>query len=467
MRLKDLALARPRYGFKRLTVLLKREGWQVNHKRVYRLYREEGLTVRIERRKKLASRLRVKPPAARGANERWTLDFMSDATTDERAVGEAIEHRLDSIRCPRSVGQWTRSSMKVPARATSGTSLPGWLVEPSLRRLALSWARGGFSARSYSMSRRATLQGRPDVSVVIPTFNRRDLVCEAVESALGQSMPSLEVIVVDDGSRDGTWDHLRNRYVCDRRVRVVAKPNGGAASARNRGLALVRAPFTAFLDSDDLWMPEYLERQLAVLAESGADAVLCDAACGGGTGHFELTGRPPPTSLDAVLAGGWGLPTALVVRTDVARSLRFDESYSNCEDTEFLLRFHAAGHLLAINPRRLAVWRHHGQGRKTDESRQAHVIAEIRMLYPHRAHPSARRRLREFAYGMHRHLARELIAAQCWYEARPHLAAWARRRPYRPRVLVRWLRSRLARPSPRLPPAAVRAWADQLFEVLR
>jgi len=84
MRLKDLALARPRYGYRRLTVLLRREGWHVNHKRVYRLYREEGLTVRVKRRKKLASRPRVKPPAAEVANERWTLDFMSDATTDGR-----------------------------------------------------------------------------------------------------------------------------------------------------------------------------------------------------------------------------------------------------------------------------------------------------------------------------------------------------------------------------------------------
>lgn len=70
MRLRDLALARPRYGYRRLTILLRREGWYVNAKRVYRLYREEGLTVRVKRRKKLASHARVRPPAAARVNDR-------------------------------------------------------------------------------------------------------------------------------------------------------------------------------------------------------------------------------------------------------------------------------------------------------------------------------------------------------------------------------------------------------------
>jgi putative transposase len=86
MRLRDLALARPRYGYRRLTVLLRREGWHVNHKRIYRLYREEGLTVRVKRRKKLASWVRLKPPAATKINERWSMDFLSDALMDGRKI---------------------------------------------------------------------------------------------------------------------------------------------------------------------------------------------------------------------------------------------------------------------------------------------------------------------------------------------------------------------------------------------
>jgi putative transposase len=68
-----------RYGYRRLHVLLRREGWRVNHKRIYRLYREEGLGIRVKRRKKLASVPRLlPPPPARRPQERWSLDFLSD-----------------------------------------------------------------------------------------------------------------------------------------------------------------------------------------------------------------------------------------------------------------------------------------------------------------------------------------------------------------------------------------------------
>ncbi len=86
MRLRDLALARPRYGYRRLTILLRREGWHVNAKRVYRLYREEGLTVRVKRRKKLASHARVRPPgAARVIAGAWTSSPIRFRTVERSA----------------------------------------------------------------------------------------------------------------------------------------------------------------------------------------------------------------------------------------------------------------------------------------------------------------------------------------------------------------------------------------------
>jgi len=84
MRLRDLAAARVRYGYRRLHILLQREGWQVNHKRVYRLYRLEGLSLRLKHRKKRPSHLRVVPPNARAPDERWSLDFISDSLADGR-----------------------------------------------------------------------------------------------------------------------------------------------------------------------------------------------------------------------------------------------------------------------------------------------------------------------------------------------------------------------------------------------
>ena len=87
MRIRELASSRVRYGYRRLTVLLRREGWIVNTKRVYRLYREEGLQVRVKKRTKRAAPARVPLPEAARPNQRWSMDFVSDrlATTDGSA----------------------------------------------------------------------------------------------------------------------------------------------------------------------------------------------------------------------------------------------------------------------------------------------------------------------------------------------------------------------------------------------
>lgn len=84
VRLRDLASVRIRYGYRRLTVLLRREGWRVNTKRVYRLYREEGLQVRTKKRSKRAAQARITLPEASFANQRWSMDFVSDRLVDGR-----------------------------------------------------------------------------------------------------------------------------------------------------------------------------------------------------------------------------------------------------------------------------------------------------------------------------------------------------------------------------------------------
>lgn len=87
IRLRDLAAARVRYGYRRLHTLLRREGWEVNHKRVYRLYTEENLTMRTKRpRRHRSCRPRLQQPAATRANQRWSMDFMSDELFDGRRL---------------------------------------------------------------------------------------------------------------------------------------------------------------------------------------------------------------------------------------------------------------------------------------------------------------------------------------------------------------------------------------------
>ena len=100
------------------------------------------------------------------------------------------------------------------------------------------------------------------VSVIIPTFNRADMLGAAVESALAQRYRPLEVLVVDDGSSDDTARVLA-RFGDS--IRTLRQPNRGCAAARNRGLAAARGEFIAFLDSDDRFLPGKLERQVATL----------------------------------------------------------------------------------------------------------------------------------------------------------------------------------------------------------
>lgn len=109
IRLRDLSAVRIRYGYRRLHVLLKREGWKVNHKRVYRLYREEGLSLRLKSRKKRVSTLRPTLVQAQAPNEHWSMDFMSDQLADGRrfrvlTLVDNVSRVSPTILADRSLG---------------------------------------------------------------------------------------------------------------------------------------------------------------------------------------------------------------------------------------------------------------------------------------------------------------------------------------------------------------------------
>ena len=97
-------------------------------------------------------------------------------------------------------------------------------------------------------------------SVIIPTYNRARLVCRAIDSALAQTHPDVEVIVIDDGSTDDTAECLA---AYGERIRVIRQPNAGVCAARNAGMALASGDFIAFLDSDDAWLEWKLAAQIA------------------------------------------------------------------------------------------------------------------------------------------------------------------------------------------------------------
>ena len=104
-------------------------------------------------------------------------------------------------------------------------------------------------------------ENAPRVSAVIPAFNRKKMLKRAVRSVLDQSFQDIELLVVDDGSTDDLSEI--ERIVVQAGHRFLRKSNGGVSSARNLGVAHTNAPWIAFLDSDDEWLPQKVEKQLS------------------------------------------------------------------------------------------------------------------------------------------------------------------------------------------------------------
>jgi glycosyltransferase involved in cell wall biosynthesis len=103
------------------------------------------------------------------------------------------------------------------------------------------------------------------VSIIIPTYNRAHTIERAIDSVLSQDYPSIEILVVDDGSKDNTGDRILQRYPDKRRIRYIRQENGGVCSARNHGIREARGEFIAMLDSDDYWLPGKLRLQVSIM----------------------------------------------------------------------------------------------------------------------------------------------------------------------------------------------------------
>jgi glycosyltransferase involved in cell wall biosynthesis len=180
-----------------------------------------------------------------------------------------------------------------------------------------------------------------EVSIVIPTYNRRAMVREAVESVLAQTGAAFELIIVDDGSTDCTFEDLSR--ISDERIRIVRRANGGPASARNQGVAIATAPMIAFLDSDDLWMPQKLERQIAfmranpdcAISQTNEIWIRNQRRVNPGRRHQKRGDDIFVESLRTCLIS----PSAVIIRTELFRSLGgFDEMMIAGEDYDLWLR---------------------------------------------------------------------------------------------------------------------------------
>ena len=289
------------------------------------------------------------------------------------------------------------------------------------------------------------------VSVVIPTYNRRGMIGEAVQSVLDQTETDFELIVVDDGSTDDTVAFLEATFGGDARVRVFTKENGGSASARNFGVEQARSDWIAYLDSDDRWLPNFLESQLACAAANPeADLIICDARYEGNwkpgrTTVFARHAWRTPDSIEAMCNGAWALPSCMLIRTEVARALPWDGTFRFAEDTAFLFHFNERGYRCIENPDVLTRYLKHDG---TDCAPQK-VADGDRILKDHLA------LLEAFAermddpsrvqYQIARKKARYLARHGRWREARPHAWRWWRAQPTSRRAMRFALRSLFSR----------------------
>jgi glycosyltransferase involved in cell wall biosynthesis len=210
-----------------------------------------------------------------------------------------------------------------------------------------------------------------NVSVVIPTFNRWPMLAEAVASVMAQREVNLELIIVDDGSTDETAMRLPSLGDAlgteERPVRILRTENHGPAAARNRGVAAAGAPLVAFLDSDDLWKPDKLKRQIAHMGKNSGCVVSqtdeiwmrCGVRVNPSRRHRKRGGDFFFDSLRTCLIS----PSAVIMRTSVFRELGgFDQDMRAAEDYDLWLRL-LLEHPVELLPEPLVIRRagHWGQ----------------------------------------------------------------------------------------------------------
>lgn len=213
----------------------------------------------------------------------------------------------------------------------------------------------------------------PRVSVVMPVYNGERYVESAIRSVMAQTFRDWELIVVDDGSADGTWTIVQALAAEDRRIRPVRNSeNRGAAGARNRGLELCRGEFVALLDGDDLWRPEKLARQLSLAERTGADIVYCSYGIIGPDGRSCCRDHIVPETTDfrkTLTESAVSCSTALL-RRRVAERSRFPEGYIH-EDLALWLELLGNGCTAAGVPEVLADYRLAERGRSANKLRAA------------------------------------------------------------------------------------------------
>ena len=228
----------------------------------------------------------------------------------------------------------------------------------------------------------------PAVSVIMPAYNVEPYIDAAIGSVRRQTFTDFEVVIVDDGSSDRTYEVARRHADADRRIRLVRQENGGLSAARNTAMRNSTAPLIAMLDSDDLWLPSYLEKQLATMqADPGIDIVTGNAWVLGGP-QDQVPARPypdprPQPDLISILADELSVFVMAVFRRRVSDVIgNFDESLRTNEDYDFWMRAAMAGFRFARNDVPLGYYRRRADSLSADDVRM--LLGIVRVYTKHR-----------------------------------------------------------------------------------
>ncbi len=189
------------------------------------------------------------------------------------------------------------------------------------------------------------------ISVIIPTYNRKHTLQRAIDSVLSQTFKPYEIIIVDDGSKDGTKEWLLQNYPS---VQYIHQPNNGVSSARNKGIQISQGSWIALLDSDDEWMPEKLEYQSRFI-EVNKDSSFCHTneiwirngvRVNQMKKHKKYGGDIFKHCLDICRIS----PSSSIINKDVFEEVgAFDESLTVCEDYDLWLRVTAKFNILFLD----------------------------------------------------------------------------------------------------------------------
>jgi glycosyltransferase involved in cell wall biosynthesis len=238
------------------------------------------------------------------------------------------------------------------------------------------------------------LTKNPKVSVIIPTFNRKGYVCDAIDSVLNQTYRDFEIIVVDDGSTDGTGETLREKY--GEKIRYYSKENGGCATARNFGIRVARGEYITFLDSDDTFMQDKLETQVGILEKNhDSGLVYSDSFSFDGQRRILIAAVKPDrdqsVTFPLFMTTFMGSGSFTVRRKYLDEAGYFDESMRYNEDTDFLLRL--AVHAKAYRSDKPSyVHRDHSGGKSRNTVRLLEALYDSSAAFLTQ-HPAFRERL--------------------------------------------------------------------------